>query len=207
MELARIEWGSPRDGILRVLGEQKVRVLTREQIARTWFGHVQGPARSAAVCVRNLDSHDFVRVSSAMLHPEIDVSRPLFSFRPGDEEPDTGRLSWWARRRFTKSPVRTVIVTPGPGLVLGSLRHLRSTEILHDTLVASLFLSLVDKDARVFERWSLEDLLAGRFTGKIPDAVLITDHGEVVIEVIGAYSARKVAEIHAAFCHGAYQLY
>lgn len=199
-----------REGIERLLGEQKVRVLTVPQIARTFFQHTKVPTRSAREVLRIMASHGLVTLQTAMIHPEFDVSTPLHEYQPGDDPPDFGRVSWRAQSRFTEAPVRTGIVSAGSRLIPTARRRaLRTTEILHDTILSAVFLNLVSANPSVYDRWNHEDARVGGIAcgSNIPDAVLSQEGGLIVIECIGAYSADKIRAIHTAFEHLPYRLY
>lgn len=198
-----------REAIELVLGE-KVRILTAPQIASTWFGHTRHPLRSAMTCLRSLATQSIVRLDSAMLHPELELSVPLLTWVPGDPSPDFGRIAWLASSRFSKPPRRTTIVRPGSRITAHKgCRRLRSTEIQHDVMVAEIFLRTIERHPARFNRWLHEDSFGTRFDTdeKRPDAILVGENATTYIECAGSYSKAKLQAIHAAFEHIPYELY
>lgn len=57
--------------------------------------------------------------------------------------------------------------------------------------------------------WIPEDALVGYGAGqKKTDGVLLTEHGEIRIELAGkSYSAKRLAAIHASHRHTRYRIY
>ncbi len=195
---------------VRFLLSEKLRVLTAEQVAISWFQHTKHPLRSAMSCLRNMADRNEIQLDTAMLHPEIDLTEPLLDWIPGGDEPDFGRLAWRAKSRFTKPPRRTCLILPGSRLgAVGKLRRLRATETQHDVMVASILLNFSRNDSTVIDRWSHEDLIRTRFgTGeKRPDAILLEGNTEVFIECAGCYPKSKLKAVHQAFAQTPYKLF
>ncbi|WP_182870684.1 winged helix-turn-helix domain-containing protein [Rhodopirellula sp. JC639] len=133
----------------------------------------------------------------------MEVSDPLFSWRPGEPEPDYEVISHQARTRWRSIPVRekSVFCISNRALNYFGLpprKHLKLTQATHD-----LGVNLCYWYARV--RWPDlefigEDLfspLRGHGEG-VEDAQLVDSKQRIVccIEHVGAYRADRVAHFH-----------
>lgn len=200
-------WQAAGQAIPMLLGERKVRVFRTEQVARWWFSHTKHPKRGAMDCVRALARAGLIKLRQAMLHPEVDLLKPLFEHLPHEPEPVYGKISWQAKSRFHFPPVRTCVITAGPKLDPNP-RPLRSTELLHDTMVTEVFLRLLAREDDALDRWVHEDAFFRDGSSCVPDAVWLSPQGEAtLIECIGAYSARKIERLCAAYATLPYKLY
>jgi hypothetical protein len=180
---------------------KRVRVLTLDQIARTWFSDARDPREATRQALRRAERDHLIQVHLGMAHPEVKLTTPLYSWRPGTQEttPHFGRLAWKAKRRFSLPPTRTTYVTARREgiLAVGSAirpRPIRKTELTHDIHVAQLYLNLREQDPESVTRWVSEDALH-RETGERTDALIAGDE-HVLIEFIGAYSSEKLATLH-----------
>jgi hypothetical protein len=184
----------------------KVRVFTLEQIARTWFSATSGPLSLARKCVAKMAAAGSVSVTKELLHPEVDVTKPLFEWKAGyDERPDLGRVAWKAKSRFRASSTQTVVVRSVEA------RRGRSTELLHDVMLSGVFLNLRKADPTIVRSWTHEDHLSPAcrkaFGSRVPDAVLHGDTCALLIEIIGSYDKRRLKETFTSWRSFTFRFY
>jgi hypothetical protein len=164
--------------------------------------------------LRRLERRGLLKLEHAMVHPPLCLEEPLFEWQTETLEPDWERLAWMAQSRWNKDPVLSVIVsataeakklTGGP---IGG-RPIRQTEISHDVTLAQLWLRFRKTEPIVAPSWIPEDALSGfEPNQKRPDALITVAGNEIVLELAGkAYSAKRLAAIHAAYRHRHYRLY
>ena len=183
--------------------KDKTGKLSLEQIARTWF---RGSRGAAANRVRVLESSGLIESMFPTTHPEIELSAPHFSWRPGEQPPAGEQLSWKLKSRWSQPPKRTRIIIPTKKTVsiLGGepVRPSRSRAILHDLHVASIYLRFLRRDRLTAEGWIHETNLYRNGFGRdglpLPDAVIELDE-LVAIDFGGAYSAAKIRKIHNSY--------
>jgi len=186
--------------------ERHTPVLTVPQIARSWFSCTHEPLKVAGRFVRRLAKHGVVQIASEMLHPELDVSEPLLSWEPTmDESPDLGRVAWRAKARFSEAPTRTVVAR------LAGKEPRRTTALIHDVMLAGVFLDYLRQDASVAERWRSERDFSPselpRFGNRLPDAVLREENHEVLIDCIGSYDKRRLTQTFEAWKNFYFRFY
>jgi hypothetical protein len=191
-----------------------VRVLTAEQLARTWWPGSTHARQNAITRMRQLEHTGLVHVRTVFLHPEITLAAPLATWCPGQENPHFGKLAWHAAKRWRAAPTRTLIVTATEkgrytvGAPPGR-RAVRTRELVHDIHVAQVLLAHYFPDRT--DRWTAEDqLLAVGWTHRVvPDALVQEGGHQIAIDFIGAYSAAKIAALHKNFARAglSYQLW
>lgn len=181
----------------------KVRVLTLEQIARTYFSSNKPNDKAARNLITELEIAGFLKNYSAMVHPEIKLKAPLCRYSPGDPTPDFGPIASMTRGRWKQAPVSTEIVYATQyakevfGGYLGGKKP-RPSETRHDIHVAQIFLQLAKQDPTFSNAWiSEEQLLEEREAkqGRVPDVVLRLEN-PVIIEFGGAYPRAKLEAFH-----------
>ena len=96
--------------ILRILLE-KVRLLSLEQIAGTWWNGQSSPAERR---LRKLSSGGWMIGERLFARPILPLEEPLFSWNPKAPAPDFGRLSWQARSRWRFAAVPTPVWYAAP---------------------------------------------------------------------------------------------
>jgi hypothetical protein len=194
------------DKIVHLL-TKKVRVLTDEQLARTFFASAKKPIRQARETARRLEGKGLAIVQTSMVHPELLLEQPLLDWKPGDVEPNLDRLGWQTASRWTKPPLRTFVVSAtvkARQLVGGYCggRPERAREICHDIHVTSIFLHLRRTQPDWAMAWVPEDQTAAdqrwRPQSRIPDAIIQNDP-QVYVDFGGSYKAEKLKLIFAAW--------
>jgi hypothetical protein len=190
----------------------RVRLLTLDQVARTWYADARHPRRTAREALRRAESQGLVTVNTVMAHPEVVLSAPLYrwSAEALTTPPHFGRLAWQARKRFGQPPVRTIYVTATAKakVLLGEVAHkrgIRSTELTHDIHVAQIYLKLCREAPELAASWVGEDQLAHADRDTRPDAVA----GNLAIDFVGQYRADKLAVLYDEYrrCFTAFELW
>lgn len=207
---------SPRDRELLDTLVRRVRVLTLEQIARTWFAHTVTPRRHADIRLARLERAGLIYRDSMIAHPELLLDAPMAVWNPGDAPPALRRISRLAASRWF-APARTqklVVASRMAGTWLGGRggRWPRPSELSHDISLAGVFLRLRAQQPELVMAWISEDLLgrAGfRGEDRRPDALIVTPEVRMAVELAGVYRVQKLLDFHE-FCeqHGlAYQIW
>jgi len=193
------QFGSRIEQVIEVLST-KVRLLTLEQIAESFFHDLSRPIDSARAALRRAERLGLVVTKWGMAHPRISVLAPLYRYDEAESTPAPlfGRLSWHARRRFGKAPVRTLYATAThtckAALVGGSARvGVRTSELTHDLCVGEVWLRLRQTDPERAAVWQGEDELDS--VGIRPDALT----GDMAVEFVGKYSAQKLTRLYQEY--------
>lgn len=193
------------EGILDTL-TQRVRVLSIGQIVRTWWPEQRRGEESAASRLQALADAGFIMRIVEWAHPELSLDAPALIWRPGEEVPNLGQVSYRLRSRWTGAPRATTafIATRLAGSTFGGNggRRPRPSEMTHDLHLAAVFLRLLSKQPRTAQSWISEAAQYAKGAGRherLPDALVRDRNGTTVIEFGGAYSKRKLMEFHE-FC-------
>lgn len=193
---------------------RKIRVLTHQQIARTFFAGIKDKENTIRSLVSELAEAGFLKSYSAMVHPEIQLKAPLCNYSPGNPDPDFRLLARETRGRWKLAPIATDIVfaTEHAKEVFGGYlggKKPRASETRHDIHVAQIYLKLAKQDPTLSEAWVSEEQLllerAGK-DGRLPDVLLRTDN-PVIIEFGGAYPRAKLEAFHVEQKGQSYELW
>src|SRR5690349_9025321 len=84
----------------------KIRVLSLDQIARTWWGQARAGASLAARRLSVLGRTGLLTFEPLWSRPELPLSKPLFSWQPGMPPPDCAHLSTQAVARWREAAIR-----------------------------------------------------------------------------------------------------
>jgi len=186
--------------ILEVL-TRRVRVLSLDQIAASWWAETGQATANASRRLALLERRGLVKRSSAMAHEAPELLQPLAAWSPGEPTPELASLAYRLESRWS-SPLRpTVVVTAtrAAGAWLGGNggRRPRPSEISHDLGLAALYLKLRRRDPSRAERWVPEDLFAPHeLDGFVPDAILRGGARPTLIEFAGAYQKERLERLH-----------
>lgn len=196
---------SPRDeAILRALC-RKVRLLSREQIARHWWSSAKQPEHAAQRRLRELVAADWlvqIRPQARGLPP---IDSPIVTWSPGESTPDFTAISGRLQSRWTSETrrVQAYVLGPAADRHFGVSRRGRlkyDFQATHDLGVSEMYLNLLVQRPALAERWIGEDELAPyRQHEKLPDAVLAPSpdaRPELVLEFGGAYDVHRLAQFH-----------
>lgn len=184
----------------------RVRILSLDQIRRTWWpGSVHG-RQTALRRITQLEDEGLVHIFQLVAHPELTLCAPLLAWTPKRPDPDFHKVAYRASARWSQPPVQhtAVIATRQAGSHYGGWggRYPRLTERTHDLHVAALYLQKCSEDPDTRKYWKSEEKLREERAGKknsgrhhLPDAI-ITRPRRTVIEFGGAYKVEKLSSFH-----------
>jgi hypothetical protein len=182
---------------------QRVRVLTLDQVARTWWAAVAQPEAGAQRRLRELERAGWVHNFTVVAHPEIPLLHPVASWHPGAVSPDFSTIAYELRSRWRLSvtPVNCVIASTKAGRHFGGHggRFPRQTEQTHDIHLAAVYLHIRSATPHLARHWESEAEIVeqrGNVSEKLPDAILALPTGKRVIEFGGAYAKEKLQAFH-----------
>jgi len=188
--------------ILEVLS-RRVRLLSLDQVARTWWGTTRHATANASRRLAALERRGLVRRMQAMAHELPDLAEPLLAWSPGQATPDLPAIAYRLESRWS-SPLRpTVLVSAtrsaGAWLGGGGGRRPRESEISHDLGLASLYLRFRAGEPERAAAWVPEDLFVpGELDGFVPDAIVREGERPTLIEFAGAYKKERLQKLHAS---------
>ena len=198
---------TPRDeAILRTL-THRVRMLSLEQIARTWWSDSDASRETARRRLRHLASAGLLERVEILTHPILALDGPLFFWTEGGEPPDSGALSYRLKVRWTESPEATSVylATRRAANEFGGFGGPIKAryQATHDLHVSEVFLRLTEDHPEVESFWTAEEQLPNRRNDFNPDAEIRDPTGAttLVVEFGGAYEVDRVEHIHAS-CEG-----
>lgn len=184
----------------------RVRVLTVEQITRTWWSGLRHGRRAAVRRLEVLELAGSIHTFDMLAHPELSLESPIGHWRPGAPTPDFDELAYRLGKRWALPPIRhtAVIATRKSGRLYGGWggRHPRPTERTHDLHMAAVFLRKRMLEPAIAGNWISEEKLRERGKGArtreklhLPDAI-VTRPRRTAIEFGGAYRVEKLRSFH-----------
>jgi len=186
----------------------RVRVLTLDQIARTWFPDGDHPRSNASRRMGVLERTGLLARATILARPELVADVPVLRWFPGHAAPPFEKLAYGLVSRWTQPAVPTAIfmATRSAGIRSGGFggRRPRRSEATHDVCLAGVYLRLLEIEPLVAQTWVAESKLRHRGFGEnamLPDAMMERGGRSIVVEFGGAYSAAKLKLFHE-FCKG-----
>lgn len=178
-------------------------MLTRHQIAATWWPEAKNPRRASSKRLSELERSGLIRPHRVSAHPLLELYEPVSSWAPGDPDPDHHQVSYRLQSRWTQ-PNRLLdvfIATRKAGKLFGGVGGKLSPlgHETHDLHTAVVYLHHREVDPDRAKKWRGEDLYKDERAGqKLPDAMLFSETGEaeLVVEFGGAYNVAHVAAFH-----------
>ncbi len=180
---------------------RRVRMLSFGQIARIWWAH-SCSSRTARDRLRLLVAGGLL-VRTILNVRLVRVERPLSAWRPGQEEPNSDRVSAKARGRWQMParPLEAFTASKLAGNLFGSSAG-RVPDVVHrdhDLLLGEVFVLYRTDRPQEASCWLGENALpkAG-FRVKDPDAFLMRHDGRPwrVVESAGSYSSAQIESFH-----------
>jgi hypothetical protein len=184
----------------------RCRTMSVDQVAEHWWPGERPNRRRVRRRLSRLALKGWVRCWRAPARKLAELSAPLACWRPEFEQPDLGEVARITRSRW-RHPVQSIELV---GATRRACRHFgavaarkpRPSETSHDLGLTAVFLTLVRRDRAHREQWWSEERLRKLGYGdqiRLPDAMLRSKAGDVVIEFAGAYCRAKLEAFHA-FC-------
>lgn len=180
----------------------RIRVLTVDQIARTWWQDSRDSTDNARKRLRVLSAGGWLSIHRLPAHPELRLSEPAFTWELQEPPPDSGALAYRLQRRWAEHLTLTSFATATAKCARrfdGRARPPRQVERTHDIHVAAIYLLYRARDPHVLTGWISEDVLRAehrRDSERIPDAILRLGHRKRAIEFGGAYPKAKIEAFH-----------
>jgi hypothetical protein len=193
--------GDRQEALLAAL--HRVPFFTTDQIARTFWSETEKGGAAARKELQRLARAGFIGRKQILAHPELTLSRPLYTWVPGEPCPHFGKLSYQCQVRWTQEP-RIISVWSATAMtrnLFGSPSHetrLGAHEMTHAIHVASLYCHLLKEKPEMAHDWIPEDRLPRRKGERMPDAVLYRRNGQayLAIEFGGSYKASRIQSLH-----------
>ena len=186
----------------------RVRILSVEQIARTWFGEARNPGSAARRRLKELEGIRFVEKREVLAHPLLDLKKPIFDWEPGEyvlgSGPNFAALAAELRNRWSdrKPELRTVWkpTETAKNSFGGAAEMSPLGQETHDLQLSELYLRTRGLEPERASQWRGEDCYASERRGrKRPDAELIdpaTRQTWCVIEMGGRYEALHLEHLY-----------
>jgi len=183
---------------------RKVRVLTIQQIARTWWTTSQRAIENARERVSVLSSRQLLQTQRVPAHPELPLEAPAASWNIGEAKPDFGSVSYRLKARWKDHLVSTLCVSATSSSANRFSGHggrfPRQVERSHDIHLAAVYLRYRQEQPELVPGWIFEEQLREekqRRSGRLPDVIICTGSTNKVVEFGGAYPKAKLEAFHA----------
>lgn len=191
-----------RDHDLLVALTRKVRMLSVRHVASVWWPTTRS-TETAHRRLRRLEEARLLELHRINAHPPLREAEPLFTWKPGGEDPDSRCVSEHARHRWNlpAQPTDVCVASPLAASLFGSTaRGLPPQEHRdHDLRLGDVFVRYRNHAPQLAAFWIGEHALpkAG-YRIKDPDAFLRDEQGRIlqVIESAGRYSSAQVESFH-----------
>ncbi len=181
----------------------KIPFIEVGQAARAWWQDSYSGRECAADRLGRMADEGYLIRLKLRVHPELPIDEPVFSWRPGDQSPDFGSISYRLRARWTE-PLRCITAFAASKRIgrwfAGRGGPLpRPLQATHDLHVAAIFLRLLKQNPAQARGWVSDQMLAAFRRGqKLPDAEIQDESGRTVkvIEFGGSYPPERVRKVH-----------
>jgi hypothetical protein len=180
----------------------KVRLFSLRQISNLWWN---GDLANSRRRLRQLMDAELLLSAKVLARPILQLDGPVVAWRPGDVNPDCGKIANFCQSRIRHIPVRATgvfIATERTarlfgGRCRGELTH--PAQATHDLGVAAVWIHLTKSCPEIASAWLGEEMLSHTRSGqKCPDAFIVDDNGSVqsVIEFGGDYDRERIQSFH-----------
>lgn len=182
----------------------KIRMLAFETILHGWWPESSSAKTNARRRLTELVEAGLLIRERVLSKPLLPLGEPVFRWKPGDDAPAFGELSWTLQKRWTE-PAREVtayLATRRAASIFGGRadgRIKNPSQVTHDIHLGALYLKLLREAPTLAAGWIGEDILAPtREHQKLPDAILHDGEGRprLVIEFGGSYPRERVQGFH-----------
>jgi hypothetical protein len=211
-------WTVEEVSLLRALALQTP-CLTFAQITRGWFAKSDGVEDSAERTLARLASAQLITEQTIEAHPLQALTKPLFTWRPGEPPPTERRLTTLAERardRWQLAHVPTTVFVASPKVVrlfgaFHDAHHTKHCEETHNLHLGEVLVRYRTAQPQLAAKWWGEAAfpkLGFDIKGmKDPDAFLLDPRGQAVriVEFVGSYPAEHLLKFHEHCAGGAAQ--
>lgn len=183
----------------------RIRVLSVEQISRTWWPD-SANADTVIRRLKQLTDAGYLSRIGLMAHPETPVTEAVCVWGQNAPAPDFGAIAWRLNSRWPEPLVNTdcVIATQFAGRFFGGYggRKPRRAETTHDLHLSAVFLQMRTNQPERAATWSSEEERKkdAEHGEKLPDAIVSDGDRRTAIELGGkSYNREKLEGFHD-FC-------
>lgn len=182
----------------------KIRMLSFEDIVKTWWPSSKSAATNARRRLSELVEARILARERAFARPRLPLTEPVFRWKPGQDAPAFGELSWKLKSRWAEEPreITVYLATRRAAGIFGGTadgRIKNPSQTTHDIHLGALYLKLRRETPSLAAGWVGEGVLAPtRERQKLPDAILHDREGRprLVMEFGGAYPAFRLEAFH-----------
>lgn len=182
----------------------KIRMLSFEDIVKTWWPPSKSATTNARRRLSELVDDRILARERTFARPRLPLSEPVFRWKPGQDAPAFGELSWKLKSRWTEDPreITVYLATRRAAAIFGGTadgRIKNPSQTTHDIHLGALYLKIRQEAPRLAAGWVGEGVLAPtRERQKLPDAILHDREGRprLVMEFGGAYPAFRLEAFH-----------
>ena len=170
-----------------------VRFLSIRLVAAYWGGVDLANARRR---LRKLTECGLIESRCIVAgRPPRDIATPLCTWRIGQTLPDAGKVSWHARKRYRKRPLRKMTVFAasqcthlrfGSNLQRNSARG-KALQSSHDLAVGALWVAYATHWPRLARAWLGEDQFNRDRDAMVEDAVIVAKGKPILGIEVGHY--------------------
>lgn len=181
-----------------------VRILTGDQIARTWWNGQRASLSMVRRRLRGLCTARLLDERAILAEPFLRLPAPIVTWAPGDLAPACHAVAWRLQNRWTDTARETVVylATDFAADTVGGVAPRLPTlgQETHDLHVSEVYLRMRRERPQLAAFWLGEEIVRPtRIDEKLPDAVIVDPRGNPVrvIEFGGRYDHKRVAAFHA----------
>ena len=193
---------TPREQqLVRALADS-VRVLSLEQIARTWWSDTRWGRSRAKGTLSALTDEGWLHMQRALSRPIVSLPAPLVRWQPESLRPDLAEVARILHRRSMTNAIPLTVVFASRRAVAmfgtGRAPTIKLTQMTHDVSVSEVYLQYRSTNSSE-EQWLSEDRLPHDWPIKVrPDAVLRDSQGGIIraVEYGGDYPPSRLVELH-----------
>lgn len=194
-----------RDQEILLTLSSRIRMLSLEQIAHTWWDTSKDAVDAAKRRLRILEENQLLATYRLRSLPLDDISAPILAWSPGAPEPDLGAAAWKLQSRWQGDARSTQVYVATEqssrifgGRASGKLKN--QFQATHDLGVAAMYLAVRKHRPELLDDWIGEDVYAPQRKGqKLPDAVIASSsraNPQLVLEFGGAYDKARLLAFH-----------
>jgi hypothetical protein len=181
---------------------RKVKLLSSEQLlSARWLAF--DSAGSVGVALNRLCEAGLLHQATVNAHPRVQVTAPLVTWHPSDQQPDSVTLAKRTKARWTQAARPTLVywASARAASLFGSsvTRYPSIAQRDHDLLLAEVYLFFCEHRTTSVHRWVCEAAWPKAGPGqKRADAVLCSDDGRAgcAIESAGRCSPEQIESFH-----------
>jgi len=179
----------------------KVRLMTFDQVATTWWNDTRSGLKSAKKRLSLLIKNKYLKCLYVHAQPIIEIKGPVYTWTPpSGPPPDAISLSTKFKNRLSAPPqvIPVFILTQKCANLIGGiggklLNHLHAT---HDLHVSEVYVFLLKNDLESANAWVGEDFFNKRGKGLVDPDAIIKNSPETFVEFCGKYDAQRIIHFH-----------